>query len=253
MSSKIEEYRYKAKSKDLNELSGRTHRSDVTLFVNCQIEKYMSFNEGDVVVDIGCGDGTLLQLIEKHIASCIGILPTEEEVERVRTRFSNSHSNIQIEKGLASSTYLPTNMATKVVCNGVLLLLKQDEIDLALEEIARISKQGALVYIGELPYLNELEGRDYDDSILKWLLWVFKNEGIGQFILRLNQTLKAIFSKEPFIISTKEHYYCSPESFITKARNFGFLLKDNFPHKTISLNKEIIESNSRQDYLFEVV
>lgn len=250
--SRIEEYRHRARANDINELSGRTHRSDLTLFVNSEIKKHMELIEGDVLVDIGCGDGTLLYLAEKQRVSCIGILPTDEEVKRVRDRFSNSQAKVRIEKGLAPKTNLPSNIASKVVCNGVFPILNYDEVGLALKEIVRISMQGALVYIGELPFNNENEGKDYGDSILKWLLWVFKTQGFGQFTIRLKQTLKAIFSKEPLIIVPKEHYYSTPEDFIKKAKSVGLIIKETFRHKSISLNKEIIESNSRQDYLFTV-
>ena len=248
----IEVYRNRAKSGDINELSGRTHRSDITQFVNSEIASKMEIESGDIVVDIGCGDGTLMQLLEMKGASGFGILPTSDEVERVQARFSEPGTEIRIEKGLATNTNLPSNMANKVVCNGVFNLLGANDVDLALKEIARISKNNALIYIGEVPFCNEMDGKNYGDSLIKWLFWVLKNHGINQFLIRVIQTLKAVFSKEHLIIKPKGFYYCTPDNFISKAKSYGLINKDTFRHKSISPKKETVESDSRQDYMFYV-
>jgi len=250
--SRLDEYRYRAQSKDINELSGRPNRSDITNFVNMEIAAKMEFTREDVLVDIGCGDGTLLKLAKEHGASCIGILPTEEEVSRLRDSLSESHSDIKVEKGSASKTDLPSNVATKIVCNGVLLLLSENDAILALKEIVRLAKHNALIYIGEHPFCDEYIGKNYGDSIIAWLLWVLKNQGVRQFGIRLKQTLRAIFSKELMIITPKGNHFCSPDEFIQEARKAGLVAKDNFRHKSITLKGDIVESSSRQDYLFTV-
>ena len=57
----IDAYRYKASSRDINELSGRMGRPDLTNFINRQIINKLFIDCDDVVIDIGCGDGTLLK------------------------------------------------------------------------------------------------------------------------------------------------------------------------------------------------
>ncbi|RTR39288.1 class I SAM-dependent methyltransferase [Shewanella canadensis] len=247
--TKLDEYRYRAKSADINELSGRTNRSDITHFVNGEIAKRMEFKQGDIVVDIGCGDGTLLEIAESEGSFGIGILPSEEEVTRVRDRFLTNSDRIKIEQGLASKTELPDEVANKVVCNGV-FLLDEEDVNLALKEISRITKPNSFVYIGELCFRDETEGKNYGDSILKWLLWVLWNQGGGEFLSRLKQTLRAIFTTEQMLILPKSHYYCTPEEFISRAKSFGLNINEHFPHKSISLNNEVIKSSSRQDYIF---
>ena len=252
VNTSIEEYRYRARSSDLNELSGRTNQHEVTLFVNKEIVKRMALCKGEVVVDIGCGDGTFLNLASEFDVSSIGILPTEEEVRRVQDRFSESQANIEIKRGLAHKTGLPGGFADKIVCNGVLLLLKEEEIVLALEEIVRISKNGALVYIGELPFVDEMVGRNYGNSIVKWLFWVLRNEGIRSFGNRAMQSAKGVFSKEPFIIKAKDQYFCPIDRFISKAERLNLNLVANFPHMTITPGGKLMNSESRQNYIFTV-
>jgi ubiquinone/menaquinone biosynthesis C-methylase UbiE len=70
----------------------------------------------------------------------------------------------------------------------------------ALREIARITKPSGHVFIGEVPYVNEHEGKKYGDSISLWLWWVLRNQGLAQFFTRLKQTFVALFYKEPDLV-----------------------------------------------------
>ena len=57
----IEVYRAKASASDINELSGRTGRPDLTKFVNSQILPLLQLSSDDTLVDIGCGTGGYLR------------------------------------------------------------------------------------------------------------------------------------------------------------------------------------------------
>ena len=109
----IDVYRHKAGSKDINDLSGRTGRPDLTQFVSRQIVAELHLEKTDVLVDIGCGDGTLLRLAAETVGAGIGILPTEEEVNRVRAELG-SIPTIQIQQGLVQHTSLDAAVADKV-------------------------------------------------------------------------------------------------------------------------------------------
>lgn len=246
----IDVYEKKAKSRDPNELSGRTGRPDLTAFVCKSIVSRLSTSPSDTLVDIGCGDGTLIRLVSGVVSQAIGVLPTDAEVERVRTLL-NDISNCQIVRGLAQSTGLPSQVANKVICNGVLILLTDSEVEDALRKIVRISKAGACVFIGEVPYLNEQEGKNYGDSILLWLWWVLRNHGPTQFIIRLGQTLTALFSKEPLIVAPKVHFFVDPEAFVRTARSCGLVEKAHFRHRELTHAGEECDSKTRWDYIFE--
>ena len=74
-SNLVEAYKAKAKSKDINELIGRTGRPDLIKFVINQMIKNIKVAENFTLVDIGCGDGMFLQM-----ASQVARLPKYNEV-----------------------------------------------------------------------------------------------------------------------------------------------------------------------------
>ena len=99
---------------------------------------------------------------------------------------------IRVEQGLATQLPLADGSADKVVVNGVLLLLPgEEEVLRCLAEIRRICKDGATVYLGEIPDRNEFADRPYGDSIASWLWWVLRQQGPGVFWLRLKQVARS--------------------------------------------------------------
>jgi SAM-dependent methyltransferase len=246
----VDVYRSKASASDTNELSGRSGRPDLTHFVSQQILNKMNIGNSDVVIDIGCGDGTLLKQAARLMRYGVGVLPTDEEVDRVRSEMEECLKNIDIVKGTIQSTSLPSGLGTKIVCNGVILLLDENEVEQALKEIVRISRHTALVYIGEVPSKNEFENRRYGDSIIKWLIWVLRNQGMRAFIARLLQVGRSLATKEPFVIAPKTHFYAYPEAFIKVAEKCGLTCQESYPHKAVTESGEVIENDIRYDFLF---
>ena len=94
----VETYRAKAGAKDINELTGRTGRPDLTRFVISQMIAKIPVNENMILVDIGCGDGLFLKKaaesgLDSYKGRLIGILPTKEEVIRVRNHLLEAGDN----------------------------------------------------------------------------------------------------------------------------------------------------------------
>jgi hypothetical protein len=132
----VEVYEHKARCKDPHELSGRTGRPDLTTFVCKSILSCLSVSPTHNLVDVGCGDGTLLKLVSGTVSQAIGLLPTDAEVERVRSLLCRV-LNIQIRRGLAQSTGLPSQVAERVVCNGVFITLTNSRVE--PKELSRIT------------------------------------------------------------------------------------------------------------------
>lgn len=253
----VDVYRAKAKAKDINELSGRTGRPDLTDFVSTEILRKLHLTPDTILVDVGCGDGRLLHLAA---ASCvdgfrgrlIGILPSFEEVMRVQNFLKKYFPNklISIQLGTASQTHLPDNYADSVVCNSVILLLQDEEkVEKAIAELSRISKLNGTIYIGEQPSIDEMNGKNYGDSIVSWLFWTLNNRGIKEFFSRLRQVLVAAISNEPFIVAPKNIYYASPERFISILQKYN-LRVDNFGrHRIIDQQGLIADCASRYSYI----
>ena len=81
----VEAYRVRALSPDIHRMAGRDDTNALTEFVNSRILEGMKFGLGDVLVDIGCGDGCLLRMAAGKVSRRIGVIPTREEKERLET------------------------------------------------------------------------------------------------------------------------------------------------------------------------
>ena len=261
----IEAYRALANAKNINEMTGRTGRPDLTDFVTSQMSKKIQVKKNSTIVDIGCGDGQYLlkstkNLIEKFKGKLIGILPTQEEMRRLKKHLKMSRSvkislnpKISIKIGNFKNTNLPKSYSDIIVCNGVLNLAgtSLEDIKIAFSEFSRIAKKNCVLFIGEMPERNEFSGKDYKNSIFIWLYWVFKNLGIRIFFKKVKQTILALLTKEPFIIYPKKNFFfMKPENFIKLAKQYNFGIKEYYRHLEIDENGKEYFSNSRLNYLF---
>jgi SAM-dependent methyltransferase len=250
-----EEYRLRALSNDVSQLTGRT-RPLLTAFVSDRIIDKIELKPGSVVVDIGCGDGSFLQKaaesgVDRHRGRLIGILPTEEEVRALTQHLAGAGKGfISVEVGRLDSVGLSDGLADVVVSNGVFILLSDREAVIkALLEIGRIAKPGGCVFIGELPDSDEMAGRTYGNSISAWLLWVLRNRGVMAFIASCRQVLRALLTDEPFIVSTKKVFHCDPQDFKDLLEAHGFSVLEHYRHKEIDANGHIHESPTRWNFL----
>ena len=126
-------------------LRGRD-KKEVTKLVHQQIAEAVDLHSGDDLVDIGCGDGTMLRIADAVGAnSAIGLLATDEEVAVLR------RVGLNAKQGLTNHLPLPDACASVVVCNNVLLVVPREEIPVSLREIHRIAKQGACIFLVEIP------------------------------------------------------------------------------------------------------
>ena len=254
--SYVEVYRLRSKSTDINELSGRTGRPDLTWFVSDQIAAKLALKVDDVLVDIGCGDGSLLKAaaakgIDPLRGRLVGILPTEDEVDRLRISLTDAASQgIRIVQGLSHRTHLPDQFATKTVINGVLVILESETaVDDTLAEVRRITKPGGTVFVGETPDTDEFESRQYGDSIVWWLLWVLKERGLLAFLTCVKRTLAALVTKEPFIIAPKKTFWMQPDRFRAKLGRAGFEVSEYFRHREIDTQGNVGDSRTRWNYI----
>ena len=259
--SPIEAYRIRAKAKNINELTGRTGRPDLTKYIAQQIYEKLKINKTTVLVDVGCGDGSLLIKLEKSKlknfkGKFIGILPTNEEVSRVKKYLKNiydkNNTSILIKEGLAEKTALPNNYTDIIICNSVFNVSgnRKKNVKMALSEFYRISKKGGIIFIGELPDKDENKKKNYEDSILNWLTWVLKNEGFLSFIKRFKQVILSLLTSEPLVIVPKKNiFFMKPKNFIQELNEQGIKTKKYYRHKEIDKNGREYISKTRWIYI----
>lgn len=147
----VEVYRRRARSEPLATLSGRYETS--TGFVAATALAALDLQPESRLLDIGCGDGTLLAMADPVPARRVGVVPTAEEAEALRAAHGASP-----EFRVARAEALPDDLGEfdRIVINGVLLLLPDlDACRAALDQIARVAAPGALVWTGEIMVADE--------------------------------------------------------------------------------------------------
>lgn len=251
----VEVYRARAEAADVHELSGRTYRKELTKFINQEIAQALHFKKSDCVVDVGCGDGSLLLNYAAEMGEGIGIVPTEEELERLKKEnFPNA--TISFRQGLAQLTDVPTAWADKVICNGVLLLLENEvEVKKALAEIRRIAKTDALIWVGEMPSQDERAHLNvhHGNSVIKWLWWIRQHQGWKSFGAAIMKVGRSIFGHDLLILSIQEHYVTLPEDFVRLAAVYNLKISTYFKHRELDTQGQVVAASSRYDFIFTAV
>ena len=79
------------KSNNIHELNGRPNRPDLTDFIAEEICKKIRPKDNSVLLDVGCGDATLLKKLassipSEHTVKLLGVLPTREELIKVKRK-----------------------------------------------------------------------------------------------------------------------------------------------------------------------
>jgi SAM-dependent methyltransferase len=248
----LEVYQERACSSSLHELSGRGINPKLTEFISRGVLKKLPISHNSKLVDIGCGDGTLLAIASSMVESGVGILPSKIEVEKVAAALCSYH-NLSIIKGLSSALPLNSECADVVVCNGVFILLDQNDVFKSLDEIARILKPGAFAFIGEIPKLDEMHDKTYGDSLLMWLYWTLRKQGSSKFFAALIKCLNAFLFSEKFIITPKKIFFCDPSFIIHEAEKRFLINIEYFPHRELDSSGGVVSSKTRFDYIFKKI
>jgi ubiquinone/menaquinone biosynthesis C-methylase UbiE len=252
-------YELRAKSKNFDEMAGRPRF--MVDFMNSQIIKRMNFASDDEVVDVGCGDESLLCAISGRVKSAFGISPTSTEVERLRMQYGQV-SNIKFAQGLANAVPSPDEAFTKVVCNGVMPVLRSlDDAGDSLMELGRIAREGALIYVGETVTSAE-EQRDYSLGQYLWhnevkrLYSELIRNGSVVFLRKLGRStvrfLACVVTNEMYIIPpTKSRSLVIPAGeFVRLAERGGLWVMESFPHVDMLADGGTRTSKTRTDFLF---
>jgi len=248
----IDYYSELAKAK--RDISGRGGNTADLQITSQQIIDKLSINSGDSVVDIGCGDGTALILAADAVKhqegwSLTGILPTKEEVAYVK-ELRQEYPEIDFMQGYATATGLQNSYADVVICNGVLLLMADNnELRRAISEIFRITKPEGKVLIGEMPdcEVNQPTAPSVVDlSFSSRLLRKLKNEGLLGLIRRLKQSLNA---KELVIVKPLKTLSISRDEFTKMLEQSGLDVIECFRPVGVDPFRGVVTSESRWSYL----
>lgn len=198
-------------ARDLHDLSLRgRHLKDLTQRIYQSIAQEVALSAGDDLVEIGCGDGTLLRIAEElGTRSAIGFLATDEEVALLRP------TGLNVRQALSHNLPLPDLCASVVVCNGVLLNVPRENIPASLREIWRIAKPDARIYIGEIPAMEPVDPTPRFATGREALSYMYKKHGLRTWFGMLRRMAWWQISGRPMVISpgTATAFFASAEEF----------------------------------------
>jgi ubiquinone/menaquinone biosynthesis C-methylase UbiE len=218
-------------------LRGRD-KKEVTLRVHEQIVEAVALHPQDDLVDIGCGDGTLLRMAQRAgVRSAIGLLATEDEVAVLR------RVGLEVRQGLSHQLPLPAECASVVVCNSVLLVVPKENIPASLREIDRIAKPRARIFLGEIPFVKPADPTPRFKSRHETLSYLYGHQGLRSWFGMLRRMVWWSLNGQPTVLrpGTAISFYASPEEFIAMAEDAGLQFVRYWQHE---------DPDTRNNYLF---
>jgi ubiquinone/menaquinone biosynthesis C-methylase UbiE len=227
-----------SRARDLHDLALRgRNKKDITRVIHVQIVQEVELAPSDDLVDIGCGDGTLLRMArEVGVRSAVGILATEEEVALVRK------TGVQVQQGFTDQLPLPDACASVVVCNNVLLIVPREKIPASLREIFRIAKPGARIYIGEIPLAEQKDPTPQFRTRREMLSHLYQRQGLRALFGMLRRMIWWRLTGQPEVIrpGTAVSFFAPAEEFVALAQAAGLEIVRHWRH---------IDPSDRNNYL----
>jgi ubiquinone/menaquinone biosynthesis C-methylase UbiE len=192
----------------------------------------------DDLVDIGCGDGTLLLLAkDAGVRSATGFHATDDEAAIVR------RLGLDARQGFTDSLPLADECASVVVCNNVLLIVPREKIAASLREIHRVAKTGARVLIGEIPLEPGPPPEPEFATPRETLAYLYRTYGLRTFLGMLRRMIYWRVTGQPMTIryGSQVSFYAQPAEFIAMAQSAGLELVRSWQHE---------DPANRYNYLF---
>jgi ubiquinone/menaquinone biosynthesis C-methylase UbiE len=190
-------------------------------------------------------------MAEGRAAVRMGIVVSAEEKVRLETLFLGC----RFIASQAQQLTLESEIASKVVCNTTLLYLpSENDVRAALREISRIARPGAMIWVGEVPEIDEYAhyGMYRGNSMTAYLWHLLRQNGLRTFLGMMRRWLKAVTGSEQIVLNSAGMFYAEHEKMIALAENSGLRLKTYFRHQEVDSEGGVVDSPFRYDYIFTV-
>jgi ubiquinone/menaquinone biosynthesis C-methylase UbiE len=228
--------------RDVRRFSGRGSDQILTGLINGRALEELAIKPHDRLVDIGCGDGTLLRsALQSGVSSAVGTSGTEKEANALRAL------GLDVSHAYTDSLPFPDQCASAVVCNGVLHIVPKQKIPASLREIARIAEPNARIWIGEIPRFREPASLRSFETVPEMLWWLLRKRGLRTFLGMCRRLLTG--AQRGPVLRTAQAFWAEPEYFIHMAAQAGLKVERHSPHQTLDAQRQPSISPSRHDYL----
>jgi hypothetical protein len=244
-------YRLRAQGEDIHELAARPNKRALTEFVNRRIMDALELVSDDVLVDVGCGDASLLRMAAGRTSKSIGIVATIEE----KLRLESSFPDLCVIASDAQKLPLESGIASKIVCNTTLLYLpSESDVRASLREMSRIARPGATIWVGEIPEIDEYAyyGMYRGTSMPAFLWHLLINNGLRSFFGMGRRWLMALTGSEQIVLNSAGMFYAGPEKMVELAQVCGLHLRSQLKHKELDEQGNMVDSMFRYDYTFTI-
>jgi len=214
------------------------NKEALTRRVQERIVREVALTADDDLVDIGCGDGTLLLLAKNAgVRSATGFHATEEEAAIVRKL------GVDARQGFTDCLPLPDESASVVVCNNVLLIVPREKIRASLLEFYRIAKPGARVFIGEIPLEPSPPPEPEFPTARETLIYLYRTYGLRTFLGMLRRMIYWKVIGQPMTIrsGSQVSFFAQPDEFVPMAESAGLKLVRSWQHE---------DPSNRYNYVF---
>lgn len=244
----VEQYRqFALQGRSLHELTGRHSDDERTgALVSAAIER-VSARKDDRVIDIGCGDGRLLDSIADGVSLAIGVVPTEEERDRLVAHYAGRPIQFRAER-LEELSDTGERFEVILIIGVLQLLSCRSLVKEALRRVAAIAAPGARVYIGELPFVP-VPPKVYR-SAPRAIGYVLRAHGICAALRFARHIWRRRHRMGRYELRRTPVAFCAtPADFSALASEYGFALQDSWE---TSLDGAFAAKGGtrRQDYLF---
>jgi 2-polyprenyl-3-methyl-5-hydroxy-6-metoxy-1,4-benzoquinol methylase len=228
-----------ARSRQIHDLALRGRgKEEITRVVHERVVREVCLGPDDELVDIGCGDGTLLRMATQlGVHSVHGLHATEEEAALVR------EMGYSVTQALSHDLPIASASASVVVCNNVLLVVARARIPDTLREIFRIAKPGARVFLGEIPFIPGSVPEPQFSNTRDTLSYLYKKHGLRAWFGMLRRVVRSRLTGKPLIIHNGKSvsFYAKPEEFVAMVQAAGLQVVRYWQHEY---------PNTRYNYLF---
>jgi ubiquinone/menaquinone biosynthesis C-methylase UbiE len=179
--------------RDVQDLALRgKNKQEITRGIHERIVREVSLGPDDDLLDIGCGDGTLLRMAARiGVRSATGLLATEEEVAVVR------QLGLLVQQGLTDRLPAPDESSSVIVCNSVLLIVPRARIPASLHEIYRVAKPSARIFLGEIPVEPGPPPEPEFATARETLVYLYREHGFRTWLGRLRRMVHWKLTGQP--------------------------------------------------------
>jgi len=218
-----------ARSRQIHDLALRGRGKEaITRLVHERIVREVCLAPDDDLVDIGCGDGTLLRMATQlRVRSAHGLHATEEEAALVRKM------GFSVTQALSHDLPIAAASASVVVCNNVLLVVPRAKIPDTLREIFRIAKPGARVFLGEIPFISGSAPEPQFSNTRDTLSYLYTKHGLRAWFGMLRRVVRSMLSGKPLVIHNGKSvlFYATPDEFIPMVQAAGLQIVRYWQHE----------------------